>query len=94
MEIVRSPLLHRDVADERRRQESIWGKQTHSDEWWLAVLTEEVGEAAQGVLHEHFGGPCKSRREVVQIAAVALSWLECIDERAALAATDEAEGEA
>jgi len=71
-----------DIYGERRKQEQIWGAQEHADEWWLAILTEEVGEAAQGVLHEHFGGDATVRYEVVQIAAVAQAWLECIDLRA------------
>jgi len=77
-----------DIYDERRKQEQIWGAQEHADEWWLAILTEEVGEAAQGVLHEHFGGPATVRYEVVQIAAVAQAWLECIDLRRVGALTE------
>jgi len=77
-----------DIYDERRKQEQIWGAQEHADEWWLAILTEEVGEAAQGVLHEHFGGPATVRYEVVQIAAVAQAWLERIDLRGVGALTE------
>ena len=57
--------------------------QTHSAEWWLAILTEEVGELAEAVLHEHFGGPegANVRKELVQVAAVALQWLEHLERR-------------
>jgi hypothetical protein len=74
-----------DVIEERHRQDQVWGQQEHDDPLWLAILTEEVGEAAEGVLHEIFGGHAVTRREVVQVAAVALAWIECIDRRAALA---------
>lgn len=70
-----------EVQAERERQEQTWGRQDHADPIWLAVLTEEVGEAAQGVLHEMFGGTAKARPELVQVAAVVVAWIECIDRR-------------
>ena len=73
--------LHPDVAEDRRFQDQVWGQQEHDDALWLAILTEEVGEAAEGVLHGIFGVSAITRPEVVQIAAVALAWLECIDRR-------------
>ena len=77
--------LHPDVLAERRHQDTVWGLQEHSDPIWLAILTEEVGEAAEGILHETFNDATgETRAEVVQIAAVALAWLQCIDARAAL----------
>jgi NTP pyrophosphatase (non-canonical NTP hydrolase) len=79
--------LHPDVVEERRRQDQVWGEQEHDDPLWLAILTEEVGEAAEGVLHEIFGGPTVTRLEVVQVAAVALAWIECMDRRVAPSAT-------
>jgi NTP pyrophosphatase (non-canonical NTP hydrolase) len=77
------------VLAERHRQDIRWGEQNHPDEWWLAILTEEVGEVAMAILHDEFGSgnggedEHQVRREVVQIAAVALAWLECLA-RAAL----------
>ncbi len=35
------------VAAERERQDSLWGAQHHSASTWLAILAEEVGEAAR-----------------------------------------------
>ncbi|MCC6798281.1 MAG: hypothetical protein IT366_24420 [Candidatus Hydrogenedentes bacterium] len=74
---------------ERIKQDSNWGQQNHNDLGWLAILTEEVGEAAQCV--------CKTalrpidpeadayyellEYEIVQIAAVAIAWIECIRRR-------------
>lgn len=70
-----------DVLEERMNQDDKWGVQDHDDATWLTVLMEEVGEAAQGMLHERFGGSARLRPELVQVAAVALAWLECIDRR-------------
>lgn len=73
------------VALERARQTRKWGVQDHSDLEWLAILTEEVGEASQEALTAIFGAEAKGhgdlREEVVHIAAVAVAWLENIDRR-------------
>ena len=37
------------VAWERSRQEAKWGPQHHTPEEWLAILAEEVGEAAREI---------------------------------------------
>ncbi|MGI0011926.1 MAG: hypothetical protein ACREBU_00570 [Nitrososphaera sp.] len=39
-----------EVREERKRQESKWGPQTHAPIKWLAILMEEVGEAAKDAL--------------------------------------------
>jgi NTP pyrophosphatase (non-canonical NTP hydrolase) len=66
---------------ERHAQDAKWGEQNHDDFIWTAILTEEVGEAAQAALHAKFGGHGDLREELVQVAAVALAWLECMDRR-------------
>ncbi len=73
------------VLAERRRQNEKWGEQNHHDFVWLAVATEELGEVAQAMLHDQFGGDHAGtvRDELVQLAAVALQWIECIDRRPA-----------
>lgn len=70
-----------DIAGERIRQNEKWGEQNHDDYTWLAILSEEIGETAQAALHNEFGGCAKGtlRAELVQVAAVAIQWLECID---------------
>ena len=70
-----------EVLAERGRQDHKWGEQNHEDFIWLAILTEEVGEAAQASLHDRFGGRAQGtlRKELIQLAAVAVGWLECID---------------
>ena len=44
-----------EVRDERLRQESLWGAQTHGPDRWMVILMEEVGEAAEAILEEDFG---------------------------------------
>lgn len=73
-----------DVFYERSRQDAKWGEQNHADVWWSAILGEEFGEVSQAILHDEFGGKAAgtTRAELVQLAAVALAWIECIDRRA------------
>lgn len=74
-----------DVNDERNRQDAKWGEQNHLDVVWNAILMEEVGEASQEVLTTAFGAAAKGhgdlREELVQVAAVAVAWIEAIDRR-------------
>ena len=71
------------VMGERRRQRRKWGKQEHDAFCWLTILTEEVGEAAQAALHDEFGGWAAGTlyEEVLQVAAVAVQWLEDLKEK-------------
>lgn len=88
------------VIAERRAQVEKWGDQSRQpDSRWLAILMEEVGEAAQVMLdatstNDEHGvgvhpdidrrgvgfaarlGQQRLREEVVQVAAVAVAWLE------------------
>lgn len=79
------PSLHAlaEVQRERIRQDEKWGEQNHNDYRWLAIATEELGEAAQAMLHDEFGGDHAGtlREELVQTAAVIFAWIECIDRR-------------
>lgn len=70
-----------DVRLERQRQDEKWGPQDHSPAEWLAVLTEEVGEVATGILRHRFNGRALSeyREELVQVAAVAVAAIEALD---------------
>jgi NTP pyrophosphatase (non-canonical NTP hydrolase) len=75
------------VHRERRAQDAKWGPQDHDATVWLAILAEEVGEAAQEVLTQRVGkeagnGHGDLREEVVQIAAVAVAWIEALDREA------------
>jgi NTP pyrophosphatase (non-canonical NTP hydrolase) len=73
-----------DILAERRRQNEKWGVQEHNPFVWFAILSEEVGELAQACLHDEFGGKAKGalKAELVQVAAVAIQWLEAMERNA------------
>ena len=64
------------VVGERRAQDRKWGEQNHGPLVWLAVLSEEVGEASEAILKND---PDAFRAEMIQVAAVALAIVECAD---------------
>lgn len=70
-----------DILAERQRQDNKWGEQNHDPFTYLTILTEEVGELAQCALHLRYGGGKAAglREEAVQVAAVAMAIVECID---------------
>jgi NTP pyrophosphatase (non-canonical NTP hydrolase) len=71
----------RDVLDERKRQDEKWGEQNHNPFIYLTILMEEVGETAKAILETRYGGPeaGRIREEAVQVAAVAIAIVECLD---------------
>jgi NTP pyrophosphatase (non-canonical NTP hydrolase) len=79
-----------DIYEERLRQDKKWGDQSgNKDSVWSTVLTEEVGEAAQEVLRYEYGTDINKsialsnlRAELIQVAAVAVAWVEALDKRA------------
>lgn len=88
------PLVFSEVVmlleRERKKQVEKWGDQSlaHADERWLCILTEEVGELAQAILQcptryvprqYAIQTPAPIRTELIQIAAVAIAWLEALD---------------
>lgn len=76
-----------EVLHERGRQKEKWGEQNNSDFEWTSILSEEVGEAAKEVNDLNFTSVAdpaaeeRLRAELVQVAAVAVAWVECIDRR-------------
>jgi len=77
----------RDVLHERIRQDAMWGAQDHGLFVWNAILGEERGEFEQALLEtcvfdngrqDEFT-PERVRHELVQVCAVALAMIECID---------------
>lgn len=67
------------VAAERRRQDEKWGhNRSLSDLLWMTILNEETGEVARAILENQFG---ELREELVQVAAVAVAWIEDMDRR-------------
>lgn len=80
--------IFEDITKERVRQDEKHGWQKthgrHLNEWWLAILMEEVGEASEEMIELHFEGKeseADLRDEVIQIASVAIAWAEAIDKR-------------
>lgn len=71
-------LLH--VSEERDRQDAKWGGipgiERRDDHTYAAVLTEEVGEVCRAWLERDTTG---LREELVQVAAVAVAWIEELD---------------
>lgn len=69
------------LVAERVRQDKKWGESNHDPLKWIAIITEELGEASESALHSIYGGE-KSRnlrKEFIQIAASALAALECLN---------------
>ena len=75
-----------EIVSEAMRAFDKFGEQTVlSDEQWLAILSEEVGEAAHELTLDMPPvtttlDPLALRAEVVQIGAVALRWVAVIDD--------------
>lgn len=70
----------REVFTERDRQDEKWGGvpgiERRDDHTYAAVLTEEVGECCKAWLERDVAA---LRVELVQTAAVAVAWIEEID---------------
>jgi NTP pyrophosphatase (non-canonical NTP hydrolase) len=60
------------IREERRRQDEKWGVQNHDNLYWLGILVEEVGELSKAIIEGKM-----THRELTQVAAVALAWMEC-----------------
>ena len=67
-----------EIIDERKAQDKVWGpvKDGKDIETMPAVLMEEVGEVARAHLQ---GQPFSMRAELIQVAAVAVKWIEWLD---------------
>ena len=75
----------KEIINEREKQDTKWGEQNHQPIEWVSILTEEVGEVAKAALESHFKHKEKDhsykeyRKELVQVAAVALAMIESLD---------------
>jgi len=63
------------VLNERVRQDVKWGEQNHHPDRWMRIIMEELGEFC----YEVDCGNTFMRDEAVQVAAVALAMVECLD---------------
>ena len=73
-----------DIKKERMRQDVLWGVQRHPITFWLTILVEEVGEAAQAMQK---GSQAYKESdaddlytELIQVAAVAVAIAEQVRE--------------
>ncbi len=79
--------IFEQIKAERKRQDKKWGEQNHTPIEWIGILTEEVGEVAKEAVDFHFGdNPYvraenlkNYRAELIQVAAVAVSMIECLE---------------
>ena len=74
------PDIFHEISRERKYQDGKWGEAINRKlgyTTWLAVLTEETGEVSQAILNQNL---INLRMELIQVAAVAVAMLECIDE--------------
>jgi NTP pyrophosphatase (non-canonical NTP hydrolase) len=69
-------MLRFEVRDELQRQGLKWGVQNHTQEEWLTILGEEVGEVARAILEKQ---PENYREELIQVAAVCMAAVENFD---------------
>lgn len=84
-----APML--EVLKERLRQDQKWGEQNHDPMVYLSILMEEVGEAAKEANEARFSIDkshskqvehlAKFRVEMIQVCAVALAIIECLDRK-------------
>ena len=67
-----------EIIDERKAQDKDWGpvEEGREIETMPQVLMEEVGEVARAIL-EH--DPIQQREELIEVAAVAVKWIEWLD---------------
>ena len=75
--------IYLEIEAERARQDEKFGDQSgNSVLEWNAILGEEYGEVAKEACEGHFTHPHGEtpnlRTELVQVAAVAVAWLETL----------------
>jgi len=77
------------IIEEREKQDRKWGQQNHDPVYWSGILMEELGEVAKEAIEiEPFAergqrskdeSLARLRKEVIQLAAVAVAFIEYID---------------
>ena len=65
-----------EVLTECKRHLTKWGVQNHDPDYWLGIEGEEFGEACEAL---EAGDLDAYRTELIQVAAVAVSAIECLD---------------
>lgn len=75
-------LIYEEIDAERERQDAKFGANRQQlPAEWLMILGEEVGEVNKAALEAHFNGESLDnyRRELIQVAAVAVAMIEALD---------------
>jgi len=65
-----------EVITERASQDVRWGEQNHHPPKWMVILGEEYGEVCKAILEYDMPN---YRKEMIQVAAVALAAVESYD---------------
>ena len=79
MTLNKIPIFEKILA-ERGRQDDKWGADRMLDNYeWHTILSEETGECAKAVNQDRPQDELGA--ELVQVAAVAVAWLECLQHR-------------
>ena len=84
-----------EILEEKFKTEEIWGEQNHNLTDWIAILTEEVGEAAKEAVDFRFKNAPKDsllwspetekqrlvnyRKELIQCGNIILKMIESVD---------------
>lgn len=71
-----------DVARERSRQDKKWGEQNHDMADYYTILGEEFGEVGKAICEsklQKIVAPQEIRKELIQLAAVAVAMAEAFD---------------
>ena len=73
--------IFEEIEGERYNQDQKWGEQNHLPSIWTDILMEEVGEVSKAILEATFGDGSwnEYRKELIQVAAVAIAMLESFD---------------
>jgi hypothetical protein len=64
--------IYQAIINERYQQDRKWGIQNHLDTTWASILVEEVGEVCKSINDTGYA----DTNELIQVAAVVVSWLE------------------
>jgi len=72
----RTENIFSDIFEEIRFQDEKWGDQNLEPSIWLAIIMEELGEAAKSALKNE---NIEYRKKLVQVAANAIYAIECYD---------------
>lgn len=73
------------INTERISQDAKWGEQNHHPAFWTSILGEEYGELCEAINETIFnngtdrGGYANMRKEAIQVAAVAVAFLEFLE---------------